>query len=212
MARLGPREHGLVAGSSGARASIHSCPKRIGSERAITSKRREGTAMRYTMATLLVIGCTGRHNDAQPVCPKPAAQPASTAASIEPSADLNSGGAAGASGDGTVFLENALAHFRAEPVDSAWAPTTQSFLQGEIDKVALQFPATVRAGRVECRRKTCLLEISHPDESTLVPVNELLSPVHIAAKRQGGPLAMAFHPWKNSDGSITERIYFAYAR
>jgi hypothetical protein len=168
---------------------------------------------------LIVIGCNAQHKDAQTLSPEPEAKPASAPEPTEPSQDLEN-----ESLDDTEtsqrkaieFLEKGLADFRAESVDSSWAPAAESFIQGEIEKVSAKFPATVRYGKVECRQRTCLIETFHPDETTLPSVQNLVSHVsataNMAAKQQGGRVGMASHPWKNPDGSITHRAYFIHVR
>ncbi|MBX3125775.1 MAG: hypothetical protein KF718_03630 [Polyangiaceae bacterium] len=109
------------------------------------------------------------------------------------------------------MMERTLARFRAEPVDAAWAGSTQGAIEALRDDLSPDLPATVKAGTVECRQTTCLFE--HADESTVLPLRPLLTrKVYGQLRAQGYECAMAQHPWTHPDGSVVERNYFMFRR
>ncbi|MBX3125318.1 MAG: hypothetical protein KF718_01305 [Polyangiaceae bacterium] len=168
------------------------------------------------LTTLLCLtACQAQRADTQRAAPEPLVQPAAGPGTVQPSAEANEAedDADTAAQRELELRENSLARFRAEPVDSAWATPTRSALQSLLDQAGGSFPTTVKVGTVECRQKTCLLEIVHPDEHTFLPTRKVLArQVYLVVKQQGHDCVMAQHGWPNPDGSMTERVYFEYQR
>lgn len=112
-----------------------------------------------------------------------------------------------------AFMERTLARFRAEPVDAAWAGSTQGAIEALRDDLSPDLPATVKAGTVECRQTTCLFEVFHADESTVLPLRQLIIPrMYGALKTKGHECMLAGQPWTNPDGSVVDRNYFVFQR
>src|SRR5690606_35140451 len=119
-------------------------------------------------------GCNTQYSDSQSAGSDPVTQPASAPGTSDevpgPNEYLDDSEASAF--HARKLREDSLARFRAEPVDSGWASTTRSAILVELSKVSENLPATVNADSVECHQKTCLVEVVHPDESTLFPVRD----------------------------------------
>lgn len=160
---------------------------------------------------ILVAGCNTQRAEMQSAAPEPPAAPASASGTAEPSDASND--AFDEQDTAKKFMEASLERFRAEPIDSTWAAPTQSAIQGALDKAISSLPAKVKAGSVECRQKSCLVEVSHGDQSTAPLVRRVLQrQVYGIVRGQGHECAMALQDWSNPDGSLVHRAYFDYIR